>query len=151
MSVPENKTSKLQDGLQPLLQEAVQLVNGQRGLIAACVPESQDMRVDAAYGLERDSAWTTGHISQSLLRRCVNQKRGILTHDAMEDKRFSETTSVILTGLRSAMCEPILVGDDVWGVVYVDNMLQAGAFMQKDLKKLKDFSSKVGKYVAENV
>ncbi|HEY4003449.1 MAG TPA: GAF domain-containing protein [Candidatus Xenobia bacterium] len=150
MSV-ESEGPTIQVGLQELLEQAVALVSAQRGLIAVCVPDSDAMRIDAAFGLDRETAWTTGQISQSLLRRAVTQKRGILTHDALEDKRFSETTSVILSGLRSAICEPVFVHEAVWGVVYVDNVIQSGAFRQSDLKKLKEFSARVSQYIEKQV
>ncbi|MHB2017442.1 MAG: GAF domain-containing protein [Candidatus Xenobia bacterium] len=149
MSEQESRVldATIQEGLQKLLEEAVELVGGQRGLIASTVPLTEDMNVEAAAGLDRDTAWTMGQISRTLLRKVANTKRGLLTQDALEDKRLNETTSVVLSGLRSAVCEPILLRDEAWGVLYVDNLLRSGAFTPSHLKKLKEFTEKVTQFL----
>ena len=136
-----------QGELQKLLVEAIELVGGQRGLIASNVPDTEDMHVEAAAGLDRDTAWTMGQISRTLLKKVANTRRGLLTQDALEDKRLNETTSVVLSGLRSAICEPVLVKDESWGVLYVDNLLRSGAFTPSHLKKLKEFTDKVTQFL----
>ncbi len=130
--------------LQEFLKGAVELVGGQRGLVMAPIAGSQDMEVKAAYGLDPATVWTSGSISQTILRRVAEEKQGLLTHNAMQDPRFSETTSVVLTGLRSVICVPIMPSPDaVWAVLYVDNTVQAGAFKKPNLEQLKEYTGRL--------
>ncbi|UCC76467.1 MAG: PP2C family protein-serine/threonine phosphatase, partial [Anaerolineales bacterium] len=65
----------------------------------------------------------------------------IHTSDARSDDRFSMRQSVQALGLRSILCVPLVVKDQVTGVVYVDNRLQAGLFTQADLELLSAIGS----------
>jgi sigma-B regulation protein RsbU (phosphoserine phosphatase) len=49
--------------------------------------------------------------------------------------------SVMILGLRSILCVPLRIKDQVSGVVYVDNRLQAGIFTQADLDLLTSIAS----------
>jgi len=46
--------------------------------------------------------------------------------DAQIDPRFSMRQSVRLLGLRSILCVPLKVQQQILGTVYVDNRIQAG-------------------------
>ncbi|MHB2016344.1 MAG: GAF domain-containing protein [Candidatus Xenobia bacterium] len=133
----------MREGLQNLLVEALELVKGQRGLIASTLADSEDMTVEAAVGLDRESAWVMGEISRTLLRNVARTRTGLVTHDALQDDRLNETTSVVLSGLRSAICEPILIQGATWGVLYVDNLLRSGAFTPAHLMKLKECTARI--------
>ncbi|MHB2018134.1 MAG: GAF domain-containing protein [Candidatus Xenobia bacterium] len=137
-----NSTS-FEEGLRAFLQGAVEKVHGQRGLVMVPIENSQDMEVKAAFGLDPDTVWTTGQISQTILRRVAGEKQPLLTHNAMQDPRFSDTTSVVISGLRSVICVPILVDGNVWGVLYVDNPIQAGAFKAANLNELKEYTGRL--------
>jgi sigma-B regulation protein RsbU (phosphoserine phosphatase) len=60
----------------------------------------------------------------------------VLTSDAQRDERLRMRLSVRGLGLRSILCVPLKSRDQVSGVIYVDNRLQAGIFSQDDLDLL---------------
>lgn len=59
--------------------------------------------------------------SASIIQLVLEQKKAVLTSDAMRDTRFAKQGSVVIHGIRSALCVPILHANHIAGV------LQAGA------------------------
>jgi adenylate cyclase len=54
------------------------------------------------------------------------ERQPILIHDAQTDQRFDSAQSVILQGLRSALCVPLVVEDRLIGAIHIENSLAAG-------------------------
>ncbi len=72
-------------------------------------------------------------LSKSVLELIRSEKQPILIEDANADERFSGSESLKISGLRSAMCAPLLGKDRLFGVLYVDNLEKASAFTQEEL------------------
>lgn len=72
-------------------------------------------------------------LSKSVLDFIRKERQPILIDDLSADERFSSSESLKISGLRSAMCAPLLGVKRLFGVVYVDNMDKAGAFTQEEL------------------
>src|SRR5439155_26596473 len=58
------------------------------------------------------------------------------TSDAISDERFSSSQSIIALGVRSAMAVPLLSGDEVRGIMFLDSRERVAAFTTKDLEVL---------------
>jgi sigma-B regulation protein RsbU (phosphoserine phosphatase) len=80
-------------------------------------------------------------VSQSVVQRVATDGQSILTSDAQSDERFNMRRSVMLLGLRSILCVPLTVKDEIKGVVYADNRFEAGIFTQADLDLLTAIAS----------
>ena len=72
-------------------------------------------------------------VSKTVLDTVVREKEAVLSHDASADARFQSAQSVIMQGIRSTMCVPLLQGDTVLGVMMLDSKLATHAFTEKDL------------------
>ena len=72
-------------------------------------------------------------LSKSVLEVIQREKQPILIEDAVADERFNTSESMKISGLRSAMCAPLLGANGLFGVLYVDNMQKASAFTQDEL------------------
>ena len=72
-------------------------------------------------------------LSGSILEEVRRSKQAVLCSDAMVDERFKAAKSIIMQGIRSTMCVPMLVGDELVGVFHMDSQLASGAFTEKDL------------------
>jgi adenylate cyclase len=72
-------------------------------------------------------------LSKSVLDLIRKERQAILIDDLSADERFSGSESLKISGLRSAMCAPLLGAKRLFGVVYVDNMDKPGAFTQEEL------------------
>jgi adenylate cyclase len=73
-------------------------------------------------------------ISNSILTEVEQQKRAVLSSDATMDSRFSGAHSIIMQGIRSTMCVPLLHGDELLGIMHLDSRIAANAFTEKDLQ-----------------
>ncbi len=72
-------------------------------------------------------------LSKSVLDVIRKERQPILIEDLTADERFSGSESLKISGLRSAMCAPLLGRNRLFGVLYVDNMERASAFTQEEL------------------
>src|SRR5262249_58988144 len=62
--------------------------------------------------------------------------QGVLTSDAISDERFQSAHSIMALGVRSAMAVPLLSGDEVKGIMFLDSRERIAAFTTKDLEVL---------------
>jgi len=75
-------------------------------------------------------------ISETIVGRVINDEMSLLVADAKRDARFRESESIILYGIRSAMCVPLLGEKSVRGALYVDVLKERKQFTQYDLQLL---------------
>ena len=74
---------------------------------------------------------------------CFETGEGVLSSNAMADKRFSKGKSVHNLGIRSALCVPIKArklsdkgGDEVIGVIYIDSSVKNYTYSPDQLRLL---------------
>ena len=72
-------------------------------------------------------------LSSSVLEVIYKEQRPILIDDVRADERFSGSESIRISGLRSAMCAPLLGTNRLFGILYVDNLEKTSAFTQEEL------------------
>jgi len=84
----------------------------------------------------RDARDQTIHVSHTIARDVVESGRGVLTRDALEDERFRSGESIVLYGIRSAMCVPVSTQRKLFGVVYLDTSSPTQQFTERDLELL---------------
>ena len=79
-----------------------------------------------------------GHIpiSQTIIQHTLNEGTGILSTNAMTDKRFRSGDSVREYGIRSAICVPIRTAQRIFGVICIDSSLAQFTFTQSQLRLL---------------
>jgi len=83
-------------------------------------------------------------LSQSVLQQLRKERQPILIDDLQVDERFSGSESLKISGLRSAMCAPLLGNNRLLGVLYADNMEKASAFTQEELNIFALIASQAG-------
>src|SRR6476660_3773936 len=72
-------------------------------------------------------------LSQSVLELIRKERQPILIEDVSADERCSGSESLKISGLRSAMCAPLVGKEQLFGVLYVDNLERPAAFTQDEL------------------
>jgi PAS domain S-box-containing protein len=80
-------------------------------------------------------------ISRTIVNRVVQEGKPIVTTDALEDPRFDGQESVIAYNLRSILCVPLKVKENLTGVIYADNRIRSGIFTQSDRDLLAAFAN----------
>jgi len=75
-------------------------------------------------------------VSESVLNEVRETRNAVLLSDTSLDDRFSQASSLILQGIRSVMCAPLLQDGEFLGVVHLDSQRTHAAFSRKDLQLL---------------
>jgi adenylate cyclase len=73
-------------------------------------------------------------LSKSILQEVETHKKAVLSSDAQMDSRFSGAHSIIMQGIRSTMCVPLLHGAELLGIMHMDSQIATNAFNEKDLQ-----------------
>jgi putative nucleotidyltransferase with HDIG domain len=80
-------------------------------------------------------------ISRTVINRVVQKGEALLTTNAQEDPRFDGIQSVVAYSLRSILCVPLKVKDDLIGVIYADNRVREGIFTENHRFLLSAFAN----------
>ena len=131
-------------------------VKADRGMIMLLDPNTQELAVKVARTREEsdrngDSNETTAsrgpaetiQASRTIVNHVLSTGEGVLSSNAMADKRFSKGKSVHNLGIRSALCVPVKArklqdkgGDEVIGVIYIDSSVKNYTYSPDQLRLL---------------
>jgi len=75
-------------------------------------------------------------ISQTIIDEVLNKKQSILSVDTLSDRHFSTHESIIDQAIRSVMCVPLILENEVLGLIQVDTSSDPYAFKEADLEML---------------
>ncbi|MFY9611054.1 MAG: adenylate/guanylate cyclase domain-containing protein [Blastocatellia bacterium] len=80
-------------------------------------------------------------LSKTVVDRVIADRVALLSFDAQADNRLVQARSIVMQGIRSVMCAPLLGRMGVLGVIYVDCQEQAKIFSEDDLDLLNAVAS----------
>jgi serine phosphatase RsbU (regulator of sigma subunit)/pSer/pThr/pTyr-binding forkhead associated (FHA) protein len=81
-------------------------------------------------------------VSRSIARKVMQDRVAVILSNVLEDASFKTQESLLLTGIRSAVCVPLLFApgigksDEVIGLVYLDTLQRIHTFEKDDLHVL---------------
>jgi serine/threonine-protein kinase PknK len=126
--------------LTVLVDEAVRLFGAERGFLVAKSAAAPGFHVEIARSFEREAvANPERKLSTTVVHKVLQQGDGLFSEDAQADD-LAAAASVADLRLRSVLCMPLRVGNDVLGVLYLDHRFQAGVFGERDLPWLMAFA-----------
>jgi sigma-B regulation protein RsbU (phosphoserine phosphatase) len=73
-------------------------------------------------------------ISHTLLSEVVEEKKALAFMDVSVDEKLSRAQSIIMQGIHSVLCAPMMIDDNVVGVLYVDFLFNQRALSQEDVR-----------------
>ena len=126
--------------LEEVMDTLIELMRAERGFLM--LRESAgDFVVRIARGiahvnLEEESL----KVSHTIVRRVMESGEPVLTTNAQADPRFVGQVSVAAFQLRSILCAPLKIKNELIGVIYVDNRARAGIFKEQDLALITAFA-----------
>jgi sigma-B regulation protein RsbU (phosphoserine phosphatase) len=136
-----NSSLNLDEVLNRVMDEVIAVTRAERGFVMLH-EAGGELVFRAARGMDQSTIDDPQfQISRGVVERVAREGQPVLTSNAQLDDRFSMRHSVVDLGLRSILCVPLKVQDQVTGVVYVDNRLRAGIFTQDDLDLLSAIAS----------
>ena len=89
-------------------------------------------------------------ISRTIINEVIRNQVGVLSSNAMRDKRFSRGKSVHAFGIRSALIAPIKGREKVLGVIHVDSSVAEQTYSTEQLRLLTAIGCQTG-LALENV
>jgi len=73
-------------------------------------------------------------ISESILLEMRRTHSGLFVADISSDERFASSASILVQGLHSILCAPIIHHNNFYGAIYLDSQKSAMVFSRKDLQ-----------------
>ncbi len=134
--------------IQRTLETIFDVVPGDRAYILLVGPDGQLIPKAVRNRGERDSGEV--FISRTIINEVLQKEVGVLSSNAMRDKRFSSGKSVHDYGIRSAICVPIKGREKVLGVIHVDCGVSECTYSTEQLRLLTAIGYQTGLAI-ENV
>jgi sigma-B regulation protein RsbU (phosphoserine phosphatase) len=140
-----NSSLDLDEVLDNVMDRVIEVTGAERGFLMLYNEYSGELEFQVARGLDRkDLESPEFQVSTSILRKVQRTHQPLLTDNAQRDDRFTRGESIMILGLRSILCVPIMVKDRFIGLVYVDNRLHVGLFNEGHRDLLSAFASQAG-------
>lgn len=118
-----------------ILDRVMRLLNPSRAAIALL---EEDRKTFLSVNLRRRDGTdnTDLAISRTLLAEVVDEKKVVSFLDVSENEKMGRAMSIISQSIRSAICAPLVVGDSVRGILYVDFLLTQPKVSDDELRLL---------------
>ncbi len=115
----------------------------ERAFVVLRDKESQEFKPAAASTREPSEEGEVLALSEAIVEEVVSQRRSILSSDAADDHRFDDQQSIQRLGIRSMMCAPLLVDNEVMGLIQIDTYRETHSFCEEDLQILTGIGAQV--------
>jgi len=135
-----NSSLGLKRVLEEVMDTLIELMRAERGFLMLRDPDGQ-LEVRIARGIDHVNLEEESFkVSRTIVDRAATTGETILTTNAQEDPRFENQVSVAAYRLRSILCAPLKIKNELIGVIYVDNRARAGIFQVPDQKMITAFA-----------
>jgi adenylate cyclase len=128
--------------LHKIIDKAFELLPADRGVILLMDDEGNP--VPRVAKQRRGPAKEEIVLSNSIINEVIREKQAVLSSDATIDSRFSGAHSIIMQGIRSTMCVPLLHGSELLGIMNLDSQIATNAFSEKDLRVFTGIAMQAG-------
>lgn len=82
--------------------------------------------------------------SRTIIQHVLQQREGVLSANAMSDRRFASGDSVQAYLIRSAICVPMIFHDRIFGVIHVDSQIANYTFTEDQLRLMAAIGAQTG-------
>ncbi|HMV29386.1 MAG TPA: adenylate/guanylate cyclase domain-containing protein, partial [Anaerolineales bacterium] len=136
-----NSSLEIDEVLRFVMDNIVRLTKAERGFLMLRNEEGE-MVARVARNWEMESINSNEkNVSRSVVQRVIDTGESVVTTNAQEDQRFVGQESIVAFNLRSILCVPLKVKNDLIGVIYADNRIRAGIFTDTEKDLLEAFAN----------
>lgn len=140
-----NSSLEMDDVLENVMDRVIEVTGAERGFLMLYDDQQDELVFKVARGINRsDLESPEFQVSSTIVRRVRHTRQPLLTDNAQFDERFTRGESIMVLGLRSILCVPILIKERMIGLVYVDNRLHIGLFKEQHRDLVAAFASQAG-------
>src|SRR5690349_16393089 len=137
-----NSSLDLTQVLNETMDTIIKLTGAERGYLMLRDEESGDMDLVVARNVDRQTIdGSAFEVSRSVVERAAERGEAIMTTNAQEDQQFQHSESIVGYSLRSILCVPLKLKDEVTGVIYTDNKSLTGLFTEQTRELLQAFAN----------
>lgn len=123
-----NSVTDLKKLMGMCLDEIMKIVNAERGFLMLRDDNTNELVPKVVRSSGDDIA-----VSNTIINKVLRENVSILSSDAQRDERFDKAHSIRLHRMRSIICAPLWIENDVIGVIHIDNSSQPNIFREEDL------------------
>jgi sigma-B regulation protein RsbU (phosphoserine phosphatase) len=116
-----------------ILDRVIELLHPSRCALALLGPDGKSFG-DVRVRRDNDRDSLDLYISRTLIGEVVEERNVVSFVDTSMDEKLARAESIISQNIRSAVCAPLLVGDAVLGVLYLDFLANRGSVGKEDVK-----------------
>ena len=132
--------------LNKILLAVFRFVRADRGVIFLREPDGS---LNPGASLRRDGSETAITVSSTIMDHVIRERATVLTHDAAMDFAGSKGKSMILNRISSAIVAPLVHGDQILGVLWLDSETLA-QFQPRDLEMVTSVSAQAAMFIEIN-
>ena len=138
-----NSSLELDQVLNEVMDVIIGLTKAERAMLLLMDEKTDRLEVQVARNMDQETIERSEsfQISRSIVQRVAKTGEPVVTMNAQEDDRFSTQESIISYRLRSILCVPLKIKDNITGVIYADNRINAGIFGDRDRDLLAAFAN----------
>lgn len=119
-------TLDIDELLNRILELIFEWVEADRGCIMILDRDTEELKPTARKDRKQRATDDQLHISRTILDYVMQHKEGVLTSDAAEDNRWDQAQSIVVGGVREAICVPMQGRYGIVGVIYIDTYTPPG-------------------------
>ena len=136
-----NSSRGLKRVLEEVMDTLIALMRAERGFLMLRDPKDGVLKPEISRGIDHlNLDEEIIKVSQTIVRKVSSTGESVLTTNAQADPRFENQMSVAAYQLRSILCAPLKLRNELIGVIYVDNRAHTGIFRDSDLELINAFA-----------
>ncbi|MCK5242276.1 SpoIIE family protein phosphatase [bacterium] len=145
----------LEDLLEKIMDCAIEAMGAERGFLMLYpgIVAGEEIKAAKSKGLEikvvhniEAKEWHGDAFaaSRSIIKRVEQEEKALVITDAQAEADLKYQASVVKQHLRSIICLPIMIKEEIVGIIYLDNRLVSGLFTADDLILMDSFAVQAG-------
>jgi PAS domain S-box-containing protein len=127
-----NSSLELDEVLRIVMDNIIRLTHAERGFLMLRDERGEMVtRVARNWGKESINV-SELTISSTVVQRVIDSGEPLVTTNAQDDSRLMGQESIVAYNLRSILCVPLKVKNELTGVIYTDNRVRSGIFAEAE-------------------
>lgn len=138
--------------LTAAMDHLIEISGAERGIIVLFDEQGEPLFQTARRLEKKDLEHPEFQISRTIIDKVKSARQPIYLPNAMEDAALQKSKSVDLLHILSVICLPLMQGEEIFGVIYLDNRTVQGAFKPDTftfVQSFTDFISLAAHHVLE--
>lgn len=128
--------------LEEVMDTVIRLTGAERAYLMLKHPDSDELQVQVARNWAQESLSNQDvTFSRGIINSAFEARAPVITTNAQSDERFEARESVMNLSLRSIVVIPLLLKDEIIGVLYADNRIEQAVFSKESLPILSAFAN----------